>query len=83
MINVNWMYNTSLQQFIQLFTWSIENAPAAPIQKDRVNNIIEKLTFKVYQYISRGLFERDKVTFKLMVSMKIQIKAGLLEQKDV
>lgn len=71
MINVNWMYNTSLQQFIDLFEWSIDNAAAAPIQKDRVNNIIEKLTFKVYQYINRGLFERDKVTFKLMVSMKI------------
>jgi len=48
MISVNWMYNTSLQQFITLFEWSIDNAPQAPVTKDRVNNIIAKLTYKVY-----------------------------------
>lgn len=83
MINVNWMYNTSLQQFLQLFEWSIDHADKAPILKDRVNNIIDTLTYKVYRYISRGLFERDKVTFKLMISMKILIKEGILEQKDI
>lgn len=83
MINVNWMYNTSLQQFLQLFEWSIDHADKAPILKDRVNNIIDTLTYKVYRYISRGLFERDKVTFKLMISMKILIKDGILETKDI
>jgi len=83
MINVNWMYNTSLQQFLTLFEWSIDHADKAPILKDRVNNIIDTLTYKVYRYISRGLFERDKVTFKLMISMKILIKDGILETKDI
>ncbi len=77
------MYNTSLQQFLQLFEWSIDHADKAPILKDRVNNIIDTLTYKVYRYISRGLFERDKVTFKLMISMKILIKDGILETKDI
>lgn len=83
MINVNWMYNTSLQQFLQLFELSIDMAKPDPLLKMRVDNIIKELTFKVYSYISRGLFERDKVTFKLMISMKIQVKAGLLEHKDI
>ncbi len=83
MINVNWMYNTSLQQFLYLFEWSIDHAEKAPILKDRVNNIIDTLTYKIFRYISRGLFERDKVTFKLMVSMKILVKEGVLEQKDI
>jgi len=62
-----------------LFEWSIDHSEKAPILKDRVDNIIDTLTYKVYRYISRGLFERDKVTFKLMISMKILIKKGLLE----
>lgn len=77
------MYNTSLQQFVFLFESSIDNAPPAPVTKDRVQNIITKLTYQVYRYINRGLFERDKSTFKLMISMKVQIKDDKLEQKDV
>ena len=83
MILVNWMYNTSLQQFLGLFDWSIDNSPKAQIVKDRVHNITTELTRKVYRYINRGLFERDKTTFKLMMSMKILIKEGKLTSMDV
>lgn len=75
MIQINWMYNTSLPQFLTLFDYGIDKSPKAPAVKDRVHNIILELTHKVYRYINRGLFERDKVTFKLMMSMKILIKA--------
>lgn len=80
---VNWMYNTSLQQFLGLFDWSIRNAPKAQLIKDRVHNITQWLTNKVYRYINRGLFERDKVTFKLLMSLKILIKEGKLTNQDV
>ena len=33
---VNWMYNTSLQQFLGLFDWSIDNAVKVALLKDRV-----------------------------------------------
>ena len=80
---VSWMYNTSLQQFLVLFDWSIENAPKAQLPNKRVENIIDKLTFKVYQYISRGLFEKDKITFLLMVCLKKMITSGKLVPEDV
>lgn len=80
---VNWMYNTSLSQFLELFDWSIHNSPKAQLVKDRVNNIVTWLTRKVYRYINRGLFERDKVTFKLMMCTKILIKDGKLTHADV
>jgi dynein heavy chain len=51
--------------------------------KDRVHNIIQTLTYKVYRYISRGLFERDKVTFKLLVSLRILIKEDKIGIHDV
>lgn len=77
------MYNTSLPQFLGLFYYSISNSQKAQLVKDRVNNIIQALTRKVYRYINRGLFERDKVTFKLMMTFKILIKAGQLTNADV
>jgi len=80
---VNWMYNTSLQQFLQLFDYGIDNSQTSPIVKDRVKFIIDEMTEKVYRYINRGLFERDKVMFKLQMCLRILIKAGALNQGDV
>jgi len=80
---VNWMYNTSLQQFLELFDYGIDFSQKAQLVKDRVANIITTLTLKVYRYINRGLFERDKTTFKLMMCLKILIQASLLTSADV
>jgi len=80
---VNWMYNTSLQQFLDLFDYGIDMSVKTQQVKDRVNNIINCMTYKVYRYINRGLFEVDKVTFKLQMCLKILIKSGMLNQGDV
>ena len=80
---VNWMYNTSLQQFLGLFDFAIDFSPKAQLVKDRVHNITSWLTRRVYRYINRGLFESDKVTFKLMMATKILIKEGKLTPGDV
>lgn len=83
MTEVNWMYNSSLQQFVQLFDYGIDYSEKAPIVKDRVANIIDTMTWRVYRYINRGLFERDKITFKLMCAMQILILAGSLTSADI
>jgi len=83
MILVNWMYNTSLAQFLELFYKAIDNAPKDKLMKQRVENIKVELTWRVYRYISRGLFERDKTTFKLMMATKILIKDNKLSSADV
>jgi dynein heavy chain len=80
---VNWIYNTSLSQFIELYEWSITNSPKAQLPKERVEKIVIWLTKKVYRYINRGLFERDKTMFKLMMATKILIKDGKLTPGDV
>lgn len=65
MTQVNWMYNTSLTQFLALFDYGIDNSEKVGLVNQRVKNIIACMTEKVYRYINRGLFEADKVTFKL------------------
>jgi dynein heavy chain len=74
MAGVQWMYNTSLEQFLGLFYESIETAEKSQMVKERVVNITNTLTMRTYRYINRGLFERHKTTFKLMVSTRIMTK---------
>ncbi len=50
---------------------SIDNSEKAQAPSKRVDNIIEYLTLFVYKYVNRGLFEKDKNTFKLMMCFKI------------
>ena len=79
---VNWMYNTSLTQFLQKFDESIELAEKAATPQERVKNITMKLTYIVYRYINRGLFEKDKLTFLLMICLKILLIGGKITQAD-
>ncbi|KAL4479549.1 hypothetical protein ABPG72_018535, partial [Tetrahymena utriculariae] len=80
---VNWMYNSSLQQFLKLFIQSIDLSEKAYLPPARVKNINSFLTFHVYKYINRGLFEKDKITFILMMAFKILITAGKISNSDV
>ena len=36
-----------------------------------------------YRYINRGLYEQDKLTFVLLVTVKILVTAGHLKSSDV
>lgn len=83
MTMVSWMYNTSLGQFLGLYDYAIDFSPKAQLIKDRVSNITSWLTEKTYRYINRGLFEKDRTTFKIMVATKILIKEGKLTPADV
>ncbi len=48
-----------------------------------MTNIIETMTYMCYRYINRGLYEKDKLTFVLLVTMKILITAALLKTTDL
>lgn len=41
------------------------------------------MTYMCYRYINRGLYEKDKLTFILLVTMKILITAALLKASDL
>jgi len=62
---------------------SIENSTRHTLPSKRVELIIEYLTFQVYRYVNRGLFEKDKPTFKLMMCFKILVTKGTINGNDV
>jgi dynein heavy chain len=83
MQGVNDMYQTSLAQFLELFMRSMDVAEKASLASKRVNNIIDSMTYLVYRYINRGLYEPDKLLFVFIVTLKILVSAGMISPSEV
>ena len=79
----NVMYQTSLGQFLELFMGSMEKAEKASLASKRVANIIDTMTHMTYQYINRGLYEKNKLTFVSLLALKILVAAQMLKSSDV
>ncbi len=70
-------------QFNELYELAIDNAEKANMPSKRIQNIISHMTYSIYLYIQRGLFERHKVIFALMLTNKILVSAGTIKAADV
>ncbi|XP_049940954.1 dynein beta chain, ciliary-like [Schistocerca serialis cubense] len=68
---INPMYQFSLKAFSVVFQNAIAQAQPAEALSERVLHLIDSITFCVFMYTSRGLFECDKLIF--MAQMAIQI----------
>jgi len=66
---------------LTLFDQSIDDSEHAQLPSKRVDIIIKYLTFHVYKYVNRGLFERDKTTYILMICFKILTTGDKKEKK--
>ena len=69
-------------QFNSLYEAAIDGAERAPLAARRIANIIEHLTWQITCYVSRGLFERHKVTFAWMLAVSILTSAGKARRKS-
>lgn len=59
------------QAFSVVFHKAIERAEPSDDVKQRVSNLIDSITYSVFMYTSRGLFERDKLTFTSQVTFQV------------
>ncbi len=60
-----------LQAFSVVFDKAIDRAEPAEEVKARVLNLIDCLTHSVFVYTTRGLFERDKLTFTSQMAFQV------------
>ncbi|NXS46386.1 DYH9 protein, partial [Balaeniceps rex] len=72
------MYQFSLKAFSIVFQKAIERARPDESLAVRVLNLIDSITFSVFQYTTRGLFECDKLIYTAQVTFQI-----LLMSKEI
>ncbi|XP_069510616.1 dynein axonemal heavy chain 9 [Ambystoma mexicanum] len=72
------MYQFSLKAFSVVFQQAVQRSPPDEVLKQRVTNLIDSITFSVFQYTTRGLFECDKLTYTSQLAFQI-----LLMSKEI
>lgn len=61
-----------------VFQKAIERAEKSDVVKERVEKLIDSITYSVFMYTSRGLFERDKLIFTSQVAFQVSTPPPLL-----
>lgn len=54
-----------------VFHKAVEVSEASEDVRSRVSTLIDCVTFSAFNYISRGLFERDKLTFTAQLAFQV------------
>jgi len=51
--------------------------------KARVSELIDSITYQSFNYVRRGTFERHKLIIATMLCFRINIRKGLIQDKEV
>uniref|UniRef100_A0A3B3XVX4 Dynein heavy chain ATP-binding dynein motor region domain-containing protein n=1 Tax=Poecilia mexicana TaxID=48701 RepID=A0A3B3XVX4_9TELE len=80
---VNSMYQYSLASYLKVFDMSLRKARPDSSLIKRLENIINTLTYNVYNYGCTGLFERHKLLFSFNMTIKIEQADGRAPQEEL
>ncbi|KFQ06883.1 Dynein heavy chain 17, axonemal, partial [Leptosomus discolor] len=68
---INPMYQFSLKAFHRVFEKAMQCTTPDDDIKQRVINLTDEITYSVYTYTARGLFERDKLIFLAQIAFQV------------
>ncbi|XP_030637646.1 dynein heavy chain 11, axonemal [Chanos chanos] len=80
---INPMYQFSLKAFNVVFHKAVNNADSCPDVHTRVNTLINCITFSTFNYINRGLFERDKLTFTAQLAFQLLLMSKEINAREL
>uniref|UniRef100_A0A670YVL6 Dynein axonemal heavy chain 10 n=1 Tax=Pseudonaja textilis TaxID=8673 RepID=A0A670YVL6_PSETE len=80
---VNIMYQYSLSAFLDVFGLSLRKSMPDTILAKRLRNIMDTLTFNIYNYGCTGLFEKHKLLFSFNMTIKIEQADHRVPQEEL
>lgn len=80
---VSEMYEYSLTSYLDVFRISLKEAKPENIQQHRINNIIDKLTHNMFNYVMLGIFEEHKLMFSFQMTIMILEKENKLNKAEL
>lgn len=80
---INPIYQFSLKAFSTVFQNAVRTATSADEVNERIINLIDSITYSVWLYTTRGLFEADKLIFTTQMAFTIQVQKELIHPKDL
>uniref|UniRef100_A0A4W6G9Y8 Dynein axonemal heavy chain 10 n=1 Tax=Lates calcarifer TaxID=8187 RepID=A0A4W6G9Y8_LATCA len=80
---VNSMYQYSLASYLEVFDYSLRKSLPDSVLSQRLKNIMNTLTYSVYNYGCTGLFERHKLLFSFNMTIKIEQAEGRVPQEEL
>ncbi|XP_065334425.1 dynein beta chain, ciliary-like [Cloeon dipterum] len=81
--HINPVYQFSLKAFSVVFQKAIERAAPAEEVTIRVHNLIDCITYSVFLYTTRGLFECDKLIFTAQMAFQILLASGDIQPHEL
>jgi dynein heavy chain, axonemal len=83
MSRVNSMYQTSLDQFQHIFDKALDLAEKSSLPSKRIYHVIDSVTFHIYRYINRGLYQQHKIIFQLFIAFKILLSSSKISNNEI
>jgi dynein heavy chain len=75
---VDHMYQYSLESFVSFFFKAKEKTPEFEEVEQRVLTLRENIRMTIYQWVSRGLFEKHKLIFLAQITLRLMQK-GIID----
>uniref|UniRef100_K3WFJ4 Uncharacterized protein n=1 Tax=Globisporangium ultimum (strain ATCC 200006 / CBS 805.95 / DAOM BR144) TaxID=431595 RepID=K3WFJ4_GLOUD len=77
------MYQYALEWFINLFVFSIGRADKSTHLPTRLANLNDTFTFVLYRNVCRSLFEKDKLLFAFLLTVKVLVGNGTINNAEL
>merc|ERR1719453_1524946 len=65
-----------------MFLKAISKTKQAAQLDDRCRNLMSTITYVIFAYVTRGLFEKDRLIFSSQLAMRILARRGELPQEE-
>ena len=76
-------YEYSLTWFNRMYSRSVEAAEKSTFVEQRIENVSDQLNLIVYSNVCRGLYEKDKLIFSLLLAVAILRKDNKINEKQL